>query len=477
VLFDFSHRQELASVRTVLAICLVFAAGVALVDRFILPDFSFGILYVVPLMVAAFFLKRWQILAAAVTATFLREQFGSAPWHGDALARVSMGLLAFSGASLFVYEMVRRKQCQAESVRRIAEQETLRHDAAEEARALIEGSPAAILTINPDGRIGLANEAARRLLGFDSDSPEGEPIGPYLPTLSDLLKSRRAATSVRAMVEGSGRRRNGDMFLAQMWLSSYKAAAGTKLAAIFMDVSQQLRDREELGLRQLLTNSRIIVGAVSHEIRNLAAAIGVLHDRMAKSDLAEREEFQALGRLIDAMRKLASAEVPAPTDNALAGVDLHALLQELNIIVSSSFDEAKIELKWEIAEGLSRVRVDHSGLLQVLLNLVQNSRRALKNRANGRVTVAAYQMGGSVVVRFWDNGPGLSSSDNLFQPFQPGAISTGLGLYVSRAIVRTYGGELQYAKKSGEGCFIIELPAMSQDMLKVRVPEEWLRLE
>jgi two-component system, LuxR family, sensor kinase FixL len=92
---------------------------------------------------------------------------------------------------------------------------------------------------------------------------------------------------------------------------------------------------------------------------------------------------------------------------------------------------------------------------------VQNSRRALRDVPGGRVTVAAYQVSGSVVVRFWDNGPGPSSLDGLFQPFQPGAASTGLGLYVSRAIVRTYGGELQYVKKSHEGCFVIELPAMS----------------
>ena len=51
--------------------------------------------------------------------------------------------------------------------------------------------------------------------------------------------------------------------------------------------------------------------------------------------------------------------------------------------------------------------------------------------------------------------------ESLFQPFQPGATSTGLGLYVSRAIIRTYGGELQYIKKAGEGRFLIELPAMA----------------
>lgn len=458
---DSSERRAASGRGPILAGCLIFAGILVVLDRFVFRELSIGILYIVPLVVASFFLARWQILAAAAAATFLREQFGAAPWQGDAAGRVAMGLLAFSGAGLFVGEMVRRRQIQAESLKKITEQVTLRQDAMEEARVLIQGSPAAILTINPDGTIGLSNDAARRLLGFESESPEGQPIGQYLPMLSDLVKSQRAARFVHTMVEGSGRRRNGDMFLAQLWLSSYQTAAGIKMAAVFADISQQLRDREELGLRQLLASSRIIVGAVSHEIRNLAAAAGVMLDRMTKSDLADREEFQALSHLLEALRKLASTDVRAGGAQALPGVDLHALLQELNIIVASSFDEARIALRWEIAEEIPRVQADHSGLLQVLLNLVQNSRRALKDRPNARVTIEAYQLGGSVVVRFRDNGPGLTSTDGLFQPFQPGATSTGLGLFVSRAIVRTYGGELQYTRKAGEGCFVLEVPALT----------------
>jgi len=45
----------------------------------------------------------------------------------------------------------------------------------------------------------------------------------------------------------------------------------------------------------------------------------------------------------------------------------------------------------------------------------------------------------------------------LFHPFQPGAISTGLGLYVSRAIVRSYGGDLIYEERTRGACFAIVL--------------------
>jgi two-component system, LuxR family, sensor kinase FixL len=55
------------------------------------------------------------------------------------------------------------------------------------------------------------------------------------------------------------------------------------------------------------------------------------------------------------------------------------------------------------------------------------------------------------VIRFGDTGVGASSPENLFRPFQRGADSTGMGLYVSRAIARGFGGELVYEARD-RGC-------------------------
>jgi len=84
----------------------------------------------------------------------------------------------------------------------------------------------------------------------------------------------------------------------------------------------------------------------------------------------------------------------------------------------------------------------------------------LRDTSNGRILVTAYALDSSVVIRISDNGPGISSAERLFQPFQPGASSTGLGLFVSRAIIRTFGGELHHLQPVGECSFVIEIPAM-----------------
>ncbi|HEY2013538.1 MAG TPA: ATP-binding protein, partial [Bryobacteraceae bacterium] len=60
-------------------------------------------------------------------------------------------------------------------------------------------------------------------------------------------------------------------------------------------------------------------------------------------------------------------------------------------------------------------------------------------------------------IRVTDTGPGIDSPEKLFQPFQKGADSTGLGLYLSRAFVRSFRGDLRF-DPTVPGCsFVIDL--------------------
>jgi C4-dicarboxylate-specific signal transduction histidine kinase len=233
------------------------------------------------------------------------------------------------------------------------------------------------------------------------------------------------------------------------------------LAAIVSDVTERLRDREESGLRQLLSSSKIIASAVSHEIRNLTGGAGVLYHNLRDfPSLSGNPDFEALGKVIDSLLKLSSEELDEREDETLEGVDVVELLQELRLVIGPALEEAGVELEWEAGERLPPVRANHSGLLQVFLNLAQNSCRALSGMPNGRLRIAAYPLGDLTVVSFSDNGPGVSSPELLFQPFQAGASQTGLGLFVSRAIIRTFGGELHHTRRGNETRFVIELPSV-----------------
>jgi two-component system, LuxR family, sensor kinase FixL len=444
-----------------LAACVVAIAAITLAGRYSGRTVSVGGFYLLPLAVAAAFISRWSIFVLAIATAFASEYFGPYTWGPESLQRLALAIVAFTGGGLFAGELARNRRITNALLRKTQEEARVRLDAVTEMRALLESSPVGLITVDSQGKISMANAAACRLLGFTADSPEGDPIERYIPVLTRLLRSPQVLNLKQTKVEASGRRRSGETFLSQAWVSSYDDASGPRLAVVLSDATELIRDREESGLKQLLTNSRIVAGAVSHELRNLAAAASVLYHNLRKhAESNHNKDFQALGTVVESILKLSSTELADASEEVLEGVDVGELLEELRAIITPSLEEAGIHADWEISDGLPPIRVDRSGLLQVFLNLTKNSRNALEEVSHARIRVTAYHLDSSVVIRISDNGPGISSAERLFQPFQPGASSTGLGLFVSRAIIRTFGGELHHLQPAGECSFVIEIPAV-----------------
>jgi C4-dicarboxylate-specific signal transduction histidine kinase len=137
--------------------------------------------------------------------------------------------------------------------------------------------------------------------------------------------------------------------------------------------------------------------------------------------------------------------------------DLGTVLDEARIVIEPSLREAGISPLWEVSEGLPLVRADHHALLQAFINLARNSVQALEKSPRKELRITAAMERDLVVVRFHDTGPGVAHPAELFQPFQPGAHSAGLGLYITRAILRSHGGGLRYEPGDTGSCFAVEL--------------------
>ena len=106
----------------------------------------------------------------------------------------------------------------------------------------------------------MANQAAHRLLGFEAETLPGESIKDFLPPLAAVPPADESTPSFRTAMQCSGRRRDGDVFLADVWFSTYKTSAGPRLAAMLVDSSEDLRDKEESSLHHLMVASRLAVG-------------------------------------------------------------------------------------------------------------------------------------------------------------------------------------------------------------------------
>jgi C4-dicarboxylate-specific signal transduction histidine kinase len=197
---------------------------------------------------------------------------------------------------------------------------------------------------------------------------------------------------------------------------------------------------------------------VSHEVRNLCGALSLLRANVEeKLGLSQDEDFKAFATLIKGLDRIARLELDARAHEQLEDVPLQSVLDNLRIVIEPDWQECDGLVRWEMPETIPAVVADPSGLLQALLNLVRNSHRAVQHSDTRELRIAVSVKDQRAYVRVEDSGPGVASPQNLFQPFQPGADGTGLGLYVSRAVVRSYGGELRYEPSERGSRFVVEL--------------------
>ncbi len=450
----------------------VLIAIIALIDWRVETNVSLGFLYLFPMLILGAWLERWQLAVAASLCTWLVEIFDPFTFiASEGIPRVILVFAAFFGAGLFVYESAKNRRLEHRHVQDVEKEIELRRDAEEQLRILVESSPAAIFTLDATRKILLANEAAHQLLSVDPGKLTGAPIADYLPALAGVPLTTQRAQMFRTEMECRGRRSDGEAFLASVWFSTYRTRSGPRLAAVVIDVSEALRDREESSLEQFMAGSRILVSTVCHEIRNLCGAISAVHANLQRTASAS-DDYRALGTLIAGLEHIAALELHHSTSPNLSGIDLLSLLDELRIVIEPSLAFEGITVEWRIAESLPLAWADRHTLMQVFLNLVKNSVRAMESSSEKRIVISAFRHDRGLRLTFEDTGPGVPEPARLFQPFQSGAESTGIGLYVSRALMRAVKGDLTYEPRRSGCCFAITLSAIETLPVDNRISDD-----
>ena len=446
--------------KTVVLVAGSLIALIALVDWRAVNDLPLGFLYLLPMLMLGRVLKPWQTGLVAALCTWLTEEFDAFPWNlRTGLPRDVLYFMAFFSIGVFVYEVNRSRQVILRQLEEIESQSDARKEAEEQLRILIESSPVSIVTTDADGCVLMANEAAHRMLGLQPGALAGQMIQPFFPALSNLSRSGFPRRLLRTVMQSRGVREDGETFLAEICLSTYGTKSGARLTAMILDASEDLRTREESSVHQVLVGSRIAVGAVSHEIRNVGGAISVVHQNLSRSNLlAGNKDFEALGKLVLALQHIAAVDLRQYAE-ASTEVDLLSVLDDLKIVITPSLCEHSILCDWKVEPNLPTVWADRTNLMQIFLNLTNNSIRVLSQTSSQRaLVISANTTANGISVEFVDTGGGVKHPEELFRPFQATAHATGLGLYLSRSFARSFGGDLRYKPLAGKACFVVELP-------------------
>ena len=294
----------------------------------------------------------------------------------------------------------------------------------------------------------------------------------FLPTVL-LLAYRRLGAPLRDLEEGLTQVAEGDLH-AQLPIRHADEIG--RLAEHFNHMTSVLRERaEEQG--RFAAAGELIAG-VAHEVNNpLMAISAITQQRLEDNDLRpdDRQDLTQIlrqsrraGKLLSGLLRFARSggEPRAETAN------LGKVLREAIDLVSYQFGVAEITLDARIDPKLPRVMGDPARLEQVFVNLLSNAIHAVRQVTPPRlITIESGQDTDGVWLTLTDNGPGIPTAvrRRIFRPFvtTKGRQGTGLGLYISRQILRDAGGEIE-ADSAPEGGARFKLrlrPAGDTDLL------------
>jgi signal transduction histidine kinase len=155
---------------------------------------------------------------------------------------------------------------------------------------------------------------------------------------------------------------------------------------------------------------------------------------------------------------------------SLESADLNETVGEVVELMQSRADELKVKLVWTPCKDLPEVQIDPDGIHRAVLNILTNAIDASEEATDAKVAVSTSfdESKGMAYVRVADNGVGFTQEDgqSIFELFasSKGSRGTGLGLPVSRKIVREHGGDISATSEIGRGStFLIELPLRHPD--------------
>ncbi len=258
-MFGFERVWDPQNRTAVLTISFLVMIVIAVVDWRTKPFVSLGFLYLFPIMLAAGFLPRWAVALLGLACACLAEAFSAL---SGSFTRLFLETLALGGCGLFALELVRNHRMTLEVQERL--------------RALVETSPAAIVTVDERGSIELANGAAVSLMSPRGGSLLGNPIAAFLPELHHALRWEEAP-QFRASMQCHGHKGNGETFAAEVWFSTYKEGEYPKLAAIIADITEENglhtrstpaipHDRAPLSPREIDVIRLLVQGLANKEI-------------------------------------------------------------------------------------------------------------------------------------------------------------------------------------------------------------------
>jgi nitrogen fixation/metabolism regulation signal transduction histidine kinase len=316
-----------------------------------------------------------------------------------------------------------------------------------------------MLTFNEKGHILFANPRVEKLLNYSplNHIRQLERVSPAMHELFTKLKGFD-----RKLIQLNNEREKTELVLKA---KSVRLNDENLMLVVVQDIHQELDEKETDSWMKLIR-------VLTHEIMNSVSPITSISESVLKHlsnngeviDINEisnhklqasikgleviKDQSQGLMNFVESYRTFLN--VPPPNKTLVSAKDLLEKIQ----ILQKGINE-KIEISILIDPKELEIYCDEKQITQVLINLSKNAIQALSSQVDGQIKLIAKQnSNGLKSIQVWDNGPSIpiSLQEEIFIPFfTTKETGTGVGLSLSRHIMRQHGGSLKLYASEKDG--------------------------
>jgi nitrogen fixation/metabolism regulation signal transduction histidine kinase len=325
-------------------------------------------------------------------------------------------------------------------------------------QTLLDTVAAALIVVDADGRVTLANRAARalasgsvdRLDKIDALGASGArhllALAPGAREIVSLAEGRRVFVSVSQFtVPGQPPRR----------LLSLQRIAG-ELDAVEVKAWQDMADV----LAHEMMNSLTPIASLSESLETLLREREQARDPEEVAGALEAIKRRSRGLMDFVARYRAVAELPAPQTQR---VRMDEFFRGIDRLLAPTFRDRCVAYRSSVSPADLACVADPQLLEQAVINLLRNAADAVAGAREPRIEVTCELSDGRMVMAIADNGAGVPEArrEQIFVPFfTTKAGGSGIGLNLARHVVLGHGGQLDVRANAPRGAvFTVTLPA------------------
>jgi len=324
----------------------------------------------------------------------------------------------------------------------------------------------AAIAVDEDGRVGVYNPAAARVLVVPVEEVLGRDLheleggAPALATVAAVLLEARRSRQTAARRQVVVRTRDGERTLG--YTVSILGDGGAA-ALFFADITHALAEERQAAEAQRFAEVGQIASSMAHELKSPLATVELYVNLMRRALKDEPAAVHNLDVIKDqthlCLERIRAIMHSINPDAARAGgTTLTALLPVVRDVIDDQRrrnEGAKLTLR--AAAEDPRVALGASDLRSVINNLVVNALEVTAGK--GPVQIGVRSDADGVHLRVADKGPGLPDSDVFAAFFTTKSSGTGLGLWLVSRLVEEAGGSISAGNRRGGGAvFSVDLP-------------------